>query len=59
MRDQRPDKNIKMTLDNRDLWRKFSSLGTEMIITKSGRQVTSFSVLLFILRMFAKPTPRL
>ena len=37
IRDQRPDKNIKMTLDNRDLWRKFHSLGTEMIITKSGR----------------------
>ena len=35
--DQRPDKNIKVTLDNRDLWRKFHSLGTEMIITKSGR----------------------
>lgn len=37
IRDQRPDKNIKMTLDNRDLWRKFHTLGTEMIITKSGR----------------------
>lgn len=35
--DQRPDKNIKVTLDNRDLWRKFHTLGTEMIITKSGR----------------------
>jgi len=37
--DQRPDKNIKVTLDNRDLWRKFHSLGTEMIITKSGRSL--------------------
>lgn len=37
IRDQRPDKNIKMTLDNRELWRKFHTLGTEMIITKSGR----------------------
>ena len=37
--DQRPDKNIKVTLDNRDLWRKFHTLGTEMIITKSGRFV--------------------
>lgn len=31
------DKNIKVTLDNRDLWSKFHSLGTEMIITKTGR----------------------
>lgn len=31
------DKNIKITLENRDLWQKFHSLGTEMIITKTGR----------------------
>jgi len=31
------DKNLKITLENRDLWSKFSSLGTEMIITKTGR----------------------
>lgn len=31
------DKNIKITLENRDLWTKFHSFGTEMIITKSGR----------------------
>ena len=42
--DQRPDKNIKVTLDNRDLWRKFHTLGTEMIITKSGRYVPAFSL---------------
>jgi len=42
--DQRPDKNIKVTLDNRDLWRKFHSLGTEMIITKSGRFVALSAV---------------
>jgi len=46
--DQRPDKNIKVTLDNRDLWRKFHTLGTEMIITKSGRFVTSYSALIII-----------
>lgn len=33
------DKNIKVTLENRDLWGKFHSLGTEMIITKTGRWV--------------------
>lgn len=33
------DKNLKITLENRDLWTKFSSLGTEMIITKTGRYV--------------------
>lgn len=31
------DKNIKITLENRDLWSKFHSIGTEMIITKTGR----------------------
>ena len=31
------DKNIKIRLENRDLWQKFHSLGTEMIITKTGR----------------------
>ena len=33
------DKNIKISLENRDLWQKFHSLGTEMIITKTGRSV--------------------
>ncbi|XP_060607924.1 T-box transcription factor TBX20-like isoform X3 [Ruditapes philippinarum] len=33
------DKNLKITLENRDLWTKFSSLGTEMIITKTGRRM--------------------
>ncbi|KAL5016010.1 hypothetical protein ScPMuIL_005599 [Solemya velum] len=33
------DKNIKITLENRDLWQKFHSLGTEMIITKTGRRM--------------------
>ena len=32
-----PDSGIVLTLDNRDLWTKFSEVGTEMIITKSGR----------------------
>ncbi|XP_025089271.1 optomotor-blind protein-like [Pomacea canaliculata] len=31
------DKNIKITLENRDLWSRFHALGTEMIITKTGR----------------------
>ncbi|BFZ18656.1 hypothetical protein BsWGS_21695 [Bradybaena similaris] len=34
-----PDKNIKVALENRDLWAKFHSLGTEMIITKTGRRM--------------------
>lgn len=29
--------NIRVTLDNRELWNKFSACGTEMIITKTGR----------------------
>lgn len=32
-----PNSGIVLTLDNRDLWTKFSEAGTEMIITKSGR----------------------
>lgn len=31
------DKNIKINLENRELWSKFHNLGTEMIITKTGR----------------------
>jgi hypothetical protein len=31
------DKNIKINLENRDLWHKFHNIGTEMIITKTGR----------------------
>ncbi|KAK3606508.1 hypothetical protein CHS0354_041460 [Potamilus streckersoni] len=33
------DKNIKITLENRELWNKFHQLGTEMIITKTGRRM--------------------
>ncbi|XP_067681751.1 T-box transcription factor TBX6-like isoform X1 [Haliotis asinina] len=33
------DKNIKISLDNRDLWSKFHNIGTEMIITKTGRRM--------------------
>ncbi|XP_064620612.1 T-box transcription factor TBX3-like [Lineus longissimus] len=33
------NKNIKIKLENRDLWQKFHSLGTEMIITKTGRRM--------------------
>ena len=31
------DPNIKVSLENRKLWDKFDEIGTEMIITKSGR----------------------
>ena len=31
--------HIRMTLENKELWRKFLTLGTEMIITKSGRSL--------------------
>ena len=31
------DPNIKVSLENRELWDKFDEIGTEMIITKSGR----------------------
>ena len=32
-----PDPNIKVTLENDDLWKSFHKIGTEMIITKMGR----------------------
>lgn len=28
---------VSLSLDNRELWKEFSSVGTEMIITKAGR----------------------
>ncbi|KAM4023768.1 T-box transcription factor TBX6-like [Anomaloglossus baeobatrachus] len=31
--------NVKMTMENRDLWKEFHAIGTEMIITKSGRRM--------------------
>ena len=30
-------KDIKVTLEGRELWQKFHEIGTEMIITKAGR----------------------
>ena len=36
---QNKDKNIKIKLENNDLWKKFHNRETEMIITKSGRYV--------------------
>ncbi|XP_021349894.1 T-box transcription factor TBX6-like isoform X1 [Mizuhopecten yessoensis] len=33
------DKNIKIILENSDLWSKFHGIGTEMIITKTGRRM--------------------
>ena len=36
---QNKDKNIKIKLENSDLWKKFHNRETEMIITKSGRSV--------------------
>ena len=32
-----PDPNIKVNLENDDLWKSFHKIGTEMIITKMGR----------------------
>ncbi|CAH2308045.1 T-box transcription factor TBX6 [Pelobates cultripes] len=31
--------NVKMTLENKELWKQFHAIGTEMIITKSGRRM--------------------
>lgn len=32
-----PEDSVQLLLENEELWTKFSSLGTEMIITKAGR----------------------
>lgn len=37
----------KVTLEGKDLWEKFHKLGTEMVITKSGRSVSTKYNLLF------------
>ncbi|KAI3388858.1 hypothetical protein SNEBB_005847 [Seison nebaliae] len=34
-----PDTNIEVTLENKDLWQRFHNIGTEMIITKTGRRI--------------------
>lgn len=36
------DPNIKISLENAELWQQFHQIGTEMIITKLGRCVTHF-----------------
>ncbi|EDV21597.1 Tbx2/3 protein [Trichoplax adhaerens] len=33
------NEDIKVTLENKDLWDKFHNLGTEMVITRSGRRM--------------------
>ncbi len=35
----------KVSLEGRDLWRRFAELGTEMVITKSGRSVLTRSII--------------
>lgn len=32
-----PQDNVKMELENASLWKQFSTVGTEMIVTKKGR----------------------
>ena len=32
-----PDPNVKVNLENDELWKSFHKIGTEMIITKMGR----------------------
>ena len=46
------DNNIRIHLENKDLWSKFDSLGTEMIITKTGRYCICFFSLKFLVFHF-------
>lgn len=36
------NKNINVTLENHDMWKRFNKIGTEMILTKGGRSVLVF-----------------
>lgn len=36
---QRPEEGVKVELLSRELWNQFFAIGTEMIITKSGRRM--------------------
>ena len=38
------DPNIKVTLQNKEIWDKFHACGTEMIITKAGRYAIVFFI---------------
>uniref|UniRef100_H3AYB4 T-box transcription factor 16 n=1 Tax=Latimeria chalumnae TaxID=7897 RepID=H3AYB4_LATCH len=37
--DPHPPGSVRVTLEDQDLWKKFHQIGTEMIITKSGRRM--------------------
>ena len=39
------DPNVKVTLQNKEIWDKFHACGTEMIITKAGRLVTLLTLI--------------
>ena len=41
------DPNVKVTLQNKEIWDKFHACGTEMIITKAGRFVNHLRTLIF------------
>lgn len=47
----------KVTLEGKDLWEKFHKLGTEMVITKSGRSVRPRGPPAVALRAVLVPTP--
>lgn len=43
---KRIETSVRVSLQNKDMWTKFHSAGTEMIITKAGRQAFVFLVTL-------------
>lgn len=49
---------VKASLENLDLWRKFHSIGTEMIITKMGRLVTCTDLAIALLKIWLPPLLR-
>lgn len=47
-----PQDNVKMELENASLWKQFSSVGTEMIVTKKGRLEHVFGVSKYFHHLF-------
>lgn len=48
------DRNLNVSLDDRDLWMRFQNLTNEMIVTKNGRYVKLFNeiITIFIYYLF-------
>ena len=46
--DNNPERHLNVVLEDRELWEKFKEFTNEMIVTKNGREETSFLNLIFV-----------